>query len=175
MLRGIYQSGILTVLNSAGSHPLQLWAVVQPASVEGARIAVEHDSDIGENVVVLESADLATTFITCPRTASEKLGMKLPYMFLLVKNTDRLFSFEVEALDDRGVVRRLRASNYEAGARIEDDIGIVPLRLEENCWNYLTFDIALLLKGAFGASYRETSRVTFHASAKLRLVGFSDR
>ncbi|KAJ2746523.1 hypothetical protein GGI20_001298 [Coemansia sp. BCRC 34301] len=175
MLRGVYQSGILTVLNSASSNPLQLWAVAQPASVEGARIAVERDGDIGEDVVVLESTDLATTFITCPGAASEKLGMKLPYMFMLVKNMDRLFSFEVEALDDRGTVRRLRASNYEAGAMIKNGIGIVPLRLDENSWNYLTFDIALLLEGLFAAGYQETARVTFHASAKLRLVGFADR
>ncbi|KAJ2029663.1 hypothetical protein IWW57_001572 [Coemansia sp. S610] len=175
MLRSVYQSGILTLLNAAGSHPLQLWAVVQPVSVEAARIAVERDSDIGENVVTLASSDLASTYISCPKTASEKLGMKLPYMFLLIKSTDGPFSFEVEALDSQGTVRRLRASSFEVRARIEDGIGIVPLRLDEDCWNYLTLDIALLLEGAFGTSYRETSRVTFHANAKLRLVGFADR
>ncbi|KAJ1911960.1 hypothetical protein IW146_009764 [Coemansia sp. RSA 922] len=175
MLRSAYQSGILTLLNSAGSHPLQLWAVVQPASTEDTQIAVKRDCDIGENVVTLESSDLAATFISCPKTGSEKLGMKLPYLFLMVKSTDQPFSFEVEVLDGRGIVRRLRASNYEVGARIEDGIGIVPLRLDEDCWNYLTLDIALLLEGAFGTGYRETSRVTFHASAKLRLVGFADR
>ncbi|KAJ2885997.1 hypothetical protein H4R27_000973 [Coemansia aciculifera] len=175
MLRSAYQAGILTLLNSAGSHPLQLWAVVQSTSAEDAQITVERGCDIGENVVTLESPDLATTFISCPKTASEKLGMKLPYMFLMVKSTDQPFSFEVEALDGRGLVRRLRASNYEARARVEDGIGIVPLRLDEGCWNYLTLDIALLLEGAFGTGYQETSRVTFHASAKLRLVGFADR
>ncbi|KAJ2909696.1 Cilia- and flagella-associated protein 20 [Coemansia aciculifera] len=174
MLRNVYQSGILTVLNSASSHPLQLWAVAQSVLVEGTRVAVELDSDIGENVVTLESTDLATTFVTCPRTASETLGVKLPYMFLLVKCLDRLFSFEVEALDDRGIVRRLRASNYEVSAKIEDGISVVPLQLDDGCWNYLTLDIALLLQGAFGARYQETSRVTFHASAKLRVVGFAD-
>ncbi|KAJ2491733.1 hypothetical protein IWW37_002057 [Coemansia sp. RSA 2050] len=175
MLRSVYQSGILTLLNSAGSHPLQLWTVVQPASVEGAHIAVERDSDIGENVVTLQSSDLASTFISYPKTASEKLGMKLPYMFLLAKSIDEPFSLEVEALDSQGIVRRLRASSFEARARIEDGICIVPLRLDEDCWNYLTLDIALLLEGAFGTSYRETSRVTLHANAKLRLVGFADR
>ncbi|KAJ2820097.1 hypothetical protein FBU31_005331 [Coemansia sp. 'formosensis'] len=175
MLRSVYQSGILTLLNSAGSHPLQLWAVVQPASIENAQIAVERDCDIGENVVTLESPELATTFISCPRTESEKLGMKLPYMFLMVKSMDRPFSFEVEVLDGQGIVRRLRASNYETRARIDDGIGIVPLQLDGDCWNYLTLDIALLLEGAFGTGYRETSRVTFHANAKLRLVGFADR
>ncbi|KAJ2006859.1 hypothetical protein GGI04_000319 [Coemansia thaxteri] len=174
MLRGCYQAGILTVLNSASTHPMQLWAEVLPAPADGARIALEHDSSIGQSVVALEGPNLAETFISCPSQASETLGIKLPFMFLLVKNTSRLFSFEVELLDDRGIVRRLRTSNYEARARIGDGVGVVPLRLDEG-WNYVTFDIARLLERAYGTAYRETRRITLHASVKLRLVAFADR
>jgi len=40
---------------------------------------------------------VATTFISCPADAAESLGIKMPYLVLIVKNLRRFFSFEVQA------------------------------------------------------------------------------
>ena len=72
-----------------------------------------HDEDIQSPVLEVEGRTLSTTFLVCPADASKTLAIKLPYLVLLVKNLDRYFSFEVQVIDDKGNVRRLRASNYQ--------------------------------------------------------------
>ncbi|KAJ2709798.1 hypothetical protein H4R19_004065 [Coemansia spiralis] len=172
MLRHIYHSGIVTVLNSASSQPLQLWAT---ARGEGGHVAVEEDDDeVDGPVLCLRSADLQHTFVCIPRSAGETLGIKLPFLVMVVKNTGHLFGFEAEVADSCGAVRRLRPANYEAEAHIGNDVARLPLRLDDG-WNYLTFDLARITAQAYGTQFREARRVTIHASACLRLVLFADR
>jgi hypothetical protein len=59
------------------------------------------------------STNVSTTFISCPGDASKTLGIKLPFLVMLIKNLKKYFSFEVQVLDDKNVRRRFRASNYQ--------------------------------------------------------------
>ncbi|KAJ2800052.1 Cilia- and flagella-associated protein 20 [Coemansia helicoidea] len=172
MLRHVYHSGIVTVLNSAGSEPLQLWAV---ARGEGGHVAIEDDDDeIDGPVLCLRSADLRRTFVCIPRSTSETLGIKLPFLGMVVKNTGHLFTFEVEVSDSRGLVRRLRPANYESEEHIGSEVARLPLWLDDG-WNYLTFDLGKVTTQAYGTQLGEVRRVVIHASACLRLVFFADR
>ena len=60
-------------------------------------------------------ANVATTYITCPADPERTLGIKLPFLVMIIKNLNRYFSFEVQVLDDKNVRRRFRASNYQVG------------------------------------------------------------
>jgi len=77
---------------------------------------------------------VSTTYISCPADAGETLGIKMPYLVMIVKNLRKYFSFEVQAswstavlrcsspadaratqvIDDKGIKRRFRASNFQA-------------------------------------------------------------
>ena len=59
--------------------------------------------------------NVSTTFIACPADPKKTLGIKLPYLVMIIKNMKKYFSFEVTVLDDKGVHRRFRASNYQVG------------------------------------------------------------
>jgi hypothetical protein len=59
------------------------------------------------------STNVSTTFITCPGDVTKTLGIKLPFLVMLIKNVKKYFSFEVQVLDDKNVRRRFRASNYQ--------------------------------------------------------------
>lgn len=69
----------------------------------------------------------STTYITCPAEASRTLGIKLPFLVMIVKNMKKYFSFEVQVLDDKNVRRRFRASNYQSQTRVKPFICTMPM------------------------------------------------
>ena len=71
------------------------------------------DPDIASSVLELQSANVSTTYISCPADQAKTLGIKLPFLILIVKNLKKYFTFEVQVLDDKNVRRRFRASNYQ--------------------------------------------------------------
>lgn len=73
------------------------------------------DDDIQSNVLEILGANLQSTYITCPADPTATLGIKLPFLVLIVKNLSKYFTFEVQVLDDRNVRRRFRASNFQVG------------------------------------------------------------
>lgn len=73
------------------------------------------DKDIESLVLEIKGFNVSTTFITCPANPKQVLGIKLPYLVMIIKNLKKYFSFEVQVLDDRGLRRRFRASNYQVG------------------------------------------------------------
>lgn len=73
------------------------------------------DDHISSAVIELCSPNLSNTYITCPAQANKTLGIKLPFVVLIVKNLNKYFSFELELLDDKDEKRRIRASNYQVG------------------------------------------------------------
>lgn len=93
---------------------------------------------------------------------------------MVVKNLKRYFTFEVTVLDDKGVKRRFRASNYQSATRVKPFICTMPMRLDEG-WNQVQFNLADFTRRAYGTNYVETLRMTVHANARLRRVYFSDR
>jgi hypothetical protein len=56
--------------------------------------------------------NVSTNFITAPSNPKETLGIKLPFLVMIIKNLKKYYTFEVQVLDDKNVRRRFRASNY---------------------------------------------------------------
>ena len=81
--------------------------------MENGHIKRITDGDIQSSVLEVASANVATTYITCPADPEKTLGIKLPFLVMIIKNLNRYFSFEVQVLDDKNVRRRFRASNYQ--------------------------------------------------------------
>lgn len=71
------------------------------------------DEDISSSTVELRSPNVSTTSITCPASPSQSLGVKLPFLVLVLKNLGDYFTFEVAVLDHTKVKRRFRASNFQ--------------------------------------------------------------
>lgn len=170
MFRNTFQSGFLSILYSIGSNPLQIWE----KKVKNGVIKRVTDQDIQSLIIEICGSNVATTFITCPCDSRLSLGIKLPYLVLIVKNMRKFFSFEIEILDDKNVKRRFRSSNYQSVTRVRDQICTMPLRLDEG-WNQITFNLSDFTRKAYGTSYVETVRVTVNANCRLRRIYFSDR
>ncbi|KAM7542206.1 hypothetical protein Aperf_G00000006560 [Anoplocephala perfoliata] len=170
MFRNTFQSGFLSILFSMGSKPLQIW----DKRVRNGHIKRTTDSDIESLVLELVGNNVSTTYITCPADLTKNLGIKLPILVLIVKNLERYFTFEVQILDDKGVRRRFRASNFQSTTRVKPFICTIPLRMEEN-WNQLQLNLADLTKRAYGTNFVEVLRVQVHANCRLRRIFFSDR
>ncbi|GJP46243.1 hypothetical protein CLOM_g5551 [Closterium sp. NIES-68] len=170
MFRNTFQSGFLSILYSLGTKPLQLWAKEEG---EGTIKRVT-DPDIQSSAIELLSPNIRTTLISCPPDPSAALGIKLPFLVLVLKPLDRFLSFEVTLMDDKNVKRRFRASNYQSTTRVRPFICTMPLRLEAG-WNSLLFNLADFTRRAYGTGYVETLRVAVHASCRLRRIYFCDR
>jgi hypothetical protein len=77
------------------------------------------DQDIQSSVLEIMSSNVNTTFIKCPADPAQTLGIKLPFLVMIIKNLKKYFSFEVTVLDDKGVKRRFRASNYQVSLTVQ--------------------------------------------------------
>ncbi|KAG5445382.1 Cilia- and flagella-associated protein 20, variant 3 [Clonorchis sinensis] len=154
MFRNTFQSGFLSVLFSVGTKPLQLW----DKKVRNGHIKRITDSDIQSLVLELLGNNVSTTYISCPADPRKSLGIKLPFLVLIVKNLKKYFTFEIQILDDAGIKRRFRASNYQSTTRVKPFICTMPLRLDEN-WNNVFFNVADFTKRAYGTNFVEVLRI----------------
>jgi len=170
MYRNSYQNGLLSILYSIGSKPLQTWQ----SEVKNGHLKRITDEDIHSLVLELMSANVSTSFISCPISPKDTLGIKLPFLVLIVKNMKKYFSFEVQILDDKNERRRFRASNYQSATKVKPFICTMPMRLDEG-WNQIQFNLADFTRRAYGTNYVETLRVSIHANCRLRRVYFADR
>jgi hypothetical protein len=73
------------------------------------------DVDMQSSVIEIVGANVSTNYITCPSDPNQVLGIKMPFLVLLIKYMKKYFTFEVQVIDDKGVRRRFRASNYQVG------------------------------------------------------------
>lgn len=169
MFKNTFQSGLLSILNSLGSRPLQLFE----SRSRNGHIKRMVDDDIKSLVIEILSINVSTTYITCPGI-QRSLGIKLPRFIMIVKNLDKFFSFEIEILDDTQTKRRFRASNFHSQTHVRDFICTMPLRLEPG-WNQINLNLADFTKKTYATNYVETCRVTINASCRLRRIYFSDR
>merc|ERR1719160_594449 len=118
--------------------------------------------------------NVSTSYITCPADPKKTLGIKLPFLVMIIKNLKKYFTFEVQVLDDKEVRRRFRASNYQSTTRVKPFICTMPMRLDEG-WNQIQFNLSDFTRRAYGTNYIETLRVQIHANCRLRRIYFSDR
>merc|ERR1712243_298017 len=170
MFKNTFQSGFLSILYSIGSKPLQIW----DKKVRNGHIKRITDQDIQSFVLEIVGTNVSTTFITCPADPKKTLGIKLPYLVMIVKNMKKYFTFEVQVLDDTNVRRRFRASNYQSTTRLKPFSCTMPMRLDEG-WNQIQFNLADFTRRAYGTNYIETLRVQIHANCRILRVYFSDR
>ncbi|KAG1437805.1 hypothetical protein G6F56_012924 [Rhizopus delemar] len=125
------------------NEPLQLWLCQLPENIEeddDAHIERVADDHISSTVIELVSSNLSNTFITCPAQINKTLGIKLPFIVLVVKNMHKYFSFEVEILDDSDEKRRIRASNYQISTRVKPYMVTMPMRLDPG-WNQVIINL----------------------------------
>lgn len=65
------------------------------------------DQDIQSLVLEIISSNVSTTFITCPADPKKTLGIKLPFLVMIIKNLKKYFTFEVQvsagAMTSRGI------------------------------------------------------------------------
>ncbi|XP_054917968.1 cilia- and flagella-associated protein 20 isoform X1 [Dermacentor andersoni] len=154
MFKNTFQSGFLSILYSIGSKPLQIW----DKKVRNGHIKRITDNDIQSFVLEILGTNVSTTFITCPADPRKTLGIRLPFLIMIVKNMKKYFTFEVQILDDKNVRRRFRASNFQSTTRVKPFICTMPMRLDEG-WNQIQFNLADFTRRAYGTSYVETLRV----------------
>ncbi|QHO17811.1 Cilia- and flagella-associated protein [Arachis hypogaea] len=109
MFKNTFQSGFLSILYSLGSKPLQIW----DKEVVNGHIKRPQDEDIQSNVLEIVGSNIQSTYITCPADPAATLGIKLPFLVMIVKNLKKYFTFEIQILDDKNVRRRFRASNFQ--------------------------------------------------------------
>jgi len=170
MFSQTFQSGFLSILYSVGSKPLQIW----DKKVRNGHIKRLTDPDIQSSVLEIAGSNVSTNFITAPADAKKTLGIKLPFLVMIIKNLKKYFTFEVTVLDDKGVRRRFRASNYQSSTRVKPFICTMPMRLDDG-WNQIQFNLSDFTRRAYGTNYIETLRVQIHANCRIRRIYFSDR
>ncbi|CAH8652735.1 unnamed protein product [Heterobilharzia americana] len=182
MFRNTFQSGFLSILFSVGTKPLQIW----DKKVRNGHIKRITDNDIQSLVLELLGSNVSSTYISCPADPRKALGIKLPFLVLIVKNLNKYFTFEIQVyyivgyvvdfkiLDDQGVKRRFRASNYQSTTRVKPFICTMPLRLEAD-WNNVYFNVADFTKRAYGTNFVEVIRIQIHANCRIRRIYFCDR
>lgn len=170
MFRNSYQGGFLSLLYSIGSKPLALW----DSKVQGGHIKRVTDEDIHSTVVEILGNNVSTNFVSCPKDSGETLGIKLPYLVMIVKNLKKYFTFEVTVLDDTGAKRRFRASNFQRSTRVKPFVCSMPMKLDDG-WNQIQFNLADFTKRAYGTNFVECVRIQMHANCRMRRVYFADR
>jgi len=54
--------------------------------VENGHIKRITDADIQSSVIEIAGTNVSTTYITCPADANQTLGIKLPFLVMIIKN-----------------------------------------------------------------------------------------
>ncbi|XP_071810415.1 cilia- and flagella-associated protein 20-like [Asterias amurensis] len=170
MFKDSFQGGFLSILYGIGSKPLQIWS----KEVKNGHVERVTDNDIQSYVIEIVGTNVCTTYITCPSDPKKTLGIKLPFLVMIIKNLKKYFTFEVQVLDDNNVKRRFRASNYQSMTRVKPFVCTMPMRLDKG-WNQIQFNLSDFTKRAYGTNYKETLRVQIHANCRTRRVYFTDR
>ena len=82
----------MIIFNNFSAKPLQIW----DKSVKNGHLKRIMDEDMQSSVIELVGANVSTNFISCPSDPNQTLGIKMPFLVLLIKyvfNYFNLFSF----------------------------------------------------------------------------------
>lgn len=107
MFRNTFQSGFLSILYSIGSKPLQIW----DSKVQNGHIKRITDQDIQSSVLEIMGTNVSTSYIVAPNNPKQTLGIKLPFLVMIIKNLNKYFTFEVQVLDDKVCTISRRSSS----------------------------------------------------------------
>ncbi|XP_033249647.1 cilia- and flagella-associated protein 20 isoform X2 [Drosophila miranda] len=170
MYRSAYQKGFLTILYSVGSSPLAKWS----SYTKNGYIKRIYDDDIKSLVLEIIGSNVSTAFIHCPSECKEQLGIKLPFLVLLIKNMHKYFCFEVKIQDDQRFMRRFRVSNFQSKTSVKPFCTAMPMGMSPG-WNQIQFNLADFTRRAYGSNYLETVSLQIHANVRIRRVYFADK
>ena len=170
MFRNTCQSGFLSILYAIGSKPLQIWR----KNINNGYVKRITDFEMQSSVIEICGANVSTCFLSCPSNPKQTLGVKMPFLVLLIKYLKKYFTFEVQVIDDKNVKRRFRASNYQSNTRVKPFICTIPMKLDEG-WNQIHFNLTDFTRRAYGTNYLETLRVQIHANCRIRRIYFTDQ
>jgi hypothetical protein len=170
MFRNTFQNGFLSILYAIGSKPLQIWR----KNINNGYVKRITDFEMQSSVIEICGANVSTCFLTCPSNPKQTLGVKMPFLVLLIKYLKKYFTFEVQVIDDKNVKRRFRASNYQSNTRVKPFICTIPMKLDEG-WNQIHFNLTDFTRRAYGTNYLETLRVQIHANCRIRRIYFTDQ
>jgi hypothetical protein len=162
-------SGFFTVLNSIGQKPMQDWYM----EVKNGHIKRIIDNDLQYSVIEVIGANVAQNFIRCPNEDKKILGIIKPYLVLQIKNLKKYFMFEVLILDDKGVKRSFKVTNFQTLTRVKPNLCSIPLKLDDG-WNQIYFNLADFVKRAYSTNYQETLKVQIHGNCRIRRIYFTD-
>lgn len=82
MFKNKFQSGFLSILYSIGSNPLEIWN----NKTQNGYIKRITDNDINSTVLEIIGSNVSTTFISSPDNPKMTLGIKLPFLVMVIKN-----------------------------------------------------------------------------------------
>ncbi|XP_011700317.1 PREDICTED: cilia- and flagella-associated protein 20-like [Wasmannia auropunctata] len=170
MFRNTYQGGFLSILYSCGSSPLELWDM----HVKNGYIRRITDEEIKSLALEIAGTNVATTYIYCPADPKKVLGIKLPFLIIIIKNMKKYFTFEITILDDKNMHRRFRVSNFQSTTRVRPFSTSTPIGLSGG-WNQIQFNLCDFTRRAYGTNYIETTRMQIHANCRIRRIYFADR
>ena len=123
MFSNTFQKGFLAVFYSIGSQPLLIW----DSQVKNGYIKRITDETTNSLALEIRGLNVTTCFITAPAAPCVNLGVKLPFLTIVVKNLRKSFSFEVQILDDKNQLRRFRSSNYQSQTKVSNFATMMPL------------------------------------------------
>lgn len=73
---------VISITTSHRSKPLQIW----DKKVRNGHIKRITDPDIQSSVLEIMGTNVSTTYIQCPADPKKTLGIKLPFLVMIIKN-----------------------------------------------------------------------------------------
>ncbi|GFQ68909.1 cilia- and flagella-associated protein 20 [Trichonephila clavata] len=169
MFRNKLQSGLISLVCGSGLDPLATWANHGKGCIK--RIT---DEDIQTLVIEITSVQFCTTWISIPRDPKNVVGIRLPYLTMVIKYLKLPFCFEFVVMDSRNTKRRFRASNCQSGTIVSPLLCHMPLALDEG-WNKIQIDLFSFTRQAYGTDFVEFLTLEIYANCRIRRIYFSDR
>ncbi|XP_050528132.1 uncharacterized protein LOC126898235 [Daktulosphaira vitifoliae] len=132
------------------------------------------DEETKSKVLLITAINVATCYITTPKSPTGSLGIRLPIFVMIIENLNQYLSFVITILDDMNIRRRFRFCNYVKDSKIDIYSYSAPLCLNRD-WNQLIFDLEKFTENVFQTKYFQTIRIQIHANCKLRRIYFCDK
>ena len=169
MFRNKFHSGLIPIVCGSGSNPLGEWSKNGRGSF--TRITDEESQSM---VIEIRAIQFCTTYISIPLNPRIVLGIRLPFLTMIIKYLKLPFCFEFELLDTSNMKRRFRASNCQTSTKVNPLLCHMPLALSEG-WNKIQIDLPCVARQAYNTDFVEFLGMQIYANCRVRVVYFSDR
>ena len=162
-------NGFYSIIYAVGTKPLQNWSY----NIKNGHIKRIEDPDIRSPSIEIIGANIDANYLYTPSDSKKSLQIKMPTIVLLIKNLQKYFAFSVVILDDKGIERTFKASNFQTLTRVKGNYCSLPMKMEDG-WNQLHINFEDFVKKAFGTNYIETKKVQIHANCRIRRIYFTE-